>query len=495
MTDTILRRIRLFPCAGRTRRPSTATPGSRRAQLAGALFSLAALTSLLAPATAGAQDAAKLAEEGKKLMGEGKYAEACPKLEEAHKQSPAAGTLYDLASCHEKQGKIATAWLQFIDAEAEARKAGNKRLQADAKARSAMLDLRVPRVTVNVAKDARVEGLEVRLDGAPLDASGFGRPTPVDPGEHKLTAAAPGRKPFEKTFTIKVGGRSTVAVPALAADGSAPAAAAAPAAGGAPAGGAPAEKPADNKAEASVSLTSDSAGAPGAPEPSASGHRAGRFVVDVGIGPSLLIGFIDRGDLSTITSYDYTFRNLAADGNVYDEIAVCNNDICEGVYDPALGVVLGGQAFFGYALKEDLHLGLRVMGGYRLGGGYTLLGGPSGALKMDKLWVGGTLLFGSLAQSAPVTAIYGDIPEAALPYNGDYTQVEVPTAGRTPLPESEIVSTLGFGLAAEISYTLLDRPGAGWSSGALMVSAWPTFVKGFEGFAFNVPVTIGYRFY
>jgi len=487
MADATSRRIRQSPLAGRTRRPRTLLPG--------ALAALALALGLAVSAAAQAQDAGQLLAEGKKLMGARKYAEACPKLEESQKLGPSPATLYELATCHEKQGKIATAWLEFIDAEAEARKAGNKRLQADAKARSAMLDLRVPRMTVKVAKNARVEGLEVQLDGAPLDPSSWGQPTPVDPGEHELTATAPGKKPWEKTVTIKAGGRPTVTVPALAADGAAPAATSAPATTPRTGAAAPDAPTQEGKAEAKASVTLPQPGGSDTPAPSSTGHRAGRFVVDVGVGPSLLIGFIDRGNLSTLTSYDYTFRNLASDGNIYDEIAVCNSDLCEGVYGPSVGLVVGGQAFLGYALSETFHLGVRAMGGYRFGGGYTLLGGPSGSMKLDKLWLGGTLLVGALAQDAPVETVYGDIPEAALPYNNGFEQVEVPTQGRTPLPESEVVSTLGLGLSVEISYTLVDMPSDGWSSGALVVSAWPTFVKGLEGFAFNVPVTIGYRFH
>ena len=51
------------------------------------------------------------------------------------------------------------------------------------------------------------------------------------------------------------------------------------------------------------------------------------------------------------------------------------------------------------------------------------------------------------------------------------------------------------GLSADISYMLLDNPSPGAMSGALMLSAWPMFMKGLSGFSVAVPVGVSYRFY
>jgi len=165
-----------------------------------------------------ADEAEALLKDGKKLMGAGKLAEACPKLEESQKLDPKSSTLLEVAICHEKQGKIATAWSEFIDAEGQARKDGRSKLEGDARQRGRKLEPKLPRITVSVAKDAAVEGLDVKIDGASIDKGDWGKSRPLDPGEHKLSASAPGRKAWEQTVTIKVAEKKAVSVPALAED-------------------------------------------------------------------------------------------------------------------------------------------------------------------------------------------------------------------------------------------------------------------------------------
>ncbi|AKT38301.1 hypothetical protein [Chondromyces crocatus] len=461
--------------------PGDQRPRWMRRALVASLLSLTAVVA--APRPVLAQDAGALLDEGKKLMAAGKLAEACPKLEESYKLGPSPSALYQVALCHEKQGKIATAYVEFIDAEAEARKAGNKALQQDAKVRSAMLESRIPRLTVKVPKDAaEVEGLQVRVDETALERGSWNQAAPVNPGEHKVSASAPGRKPWDKTVKLRAGSKESVTVPALAVDASAsldiP------------------EVPEAHPADATKPGEAGSGGPATPVTPAVTTHRAGRFVFDVGVGPSLLVGLIDRGTVSTAPSYDYEIFNRSADGMILPEIAVCTVDTCQGVYDPSVGLVLGGQAFVGYALQEDLHVGARVLGGVRLGGGYTLLGGPSVSKRFgSNLWAGLSLLVGGVANDAKPVGVRGEIPAELQEFNEGATEVAINVAAQTPLPASEVVGTFAFGGAVEISYQLLDNPSDSWHSGALMVSAWPTFLKGLEGFAISVPVTLGYRFY
>src|SRR5262245_33315596 len=77
----------------------------------------------LAPGMASAQSsgtevalAEMLYRQGRQLMAEGKVSEACPKFAESYRLDAATGTLLNLASCHESERKLATAWLEYSEA-------------------------------------------------------------------------------------------------------------------------------------------------------------------------------------------------------------------------------------------------------------------------------------------------------------------------------------------------------------------------------------------
>ena len=85
----------------------------RRIPLAAALVCAAAIVARAPAARAQAEDQAAaraLFAEGRALMKASKYAEACPKLEAARKLFTSAGILLNLADCHEKIGRAASAW-------------------------------------------------------------------------------------------------------------------------------------------------------------------------------------------------------------------------------------------------------------------------------------------------------------------------------------------------------------------------------------------------
>src|SRR5512140_903687 len=75
------------------------------------------------------------------LAKQGKWADACPFYEASYRDDPKLGTLFHLADCHERIGKIATAWIEFNDAVDFAKQKNDSR-EALAKARA---DALVPR--------------------------------------------------------------------------------------------------------------------------------------------------------------------------------------------------------------------------------------------------------------------------------------------------------------------------------------------------------------
>jgi hypothetical protein len=166
------------------------------------------------PAGQDVATAQALFDEGKRLMGLGNYAEACPKLVESQRIDPGGGTLYAIALCHEGEGKTATAWADFNMALAEARRDRRADREAAAEARIRALEPKLARVRIVAA--AKGPGLEIRRDGTRVGEAQWATPLPIDPGPHTFEAIAPGKKAWQKTVDITGGGSTTdVEVPAL----------------------------------------------------------------------------------------------------------------------------------------------------------------------------------------------------------------------------------------------------------------------------------------
>ena len=167
----------------------------------------------------GAQEqqlAQALFDEARRLMDKKRYGEACPKLAESQRLDPGGGTLLNLAICHEKEGKLATARNDYDEALAVAVKDGRKDRQLIARERLVAVDKSVPRLSVVVPLASDTEDLEVKLDGLVLHRAAWGVATPVDPGAHVLEASAPSRTPWTTSIVIEIAQKKSVDVPALA---------------------------------------------------------------------------------------------------------------------------------------------------------------------------------------------------------------------------------------------------------------------------------------
>jgi hypothetical protein len=211
---------------------------------AGAVLVMLAVGS---PAHAGSNEEAAaeaLFMEGKRLMAEGKYSLACPKLAESERLDPAVGTLLNLGECYEKNGQTASAWAAFRAAASLGRKDHQEEKERVARERAAAIEGRLSRLTITVSPEARAANVQVKRDGVALLDASWGSPIPIDPGKHVVEAAAPGKKPWSQTVDLPAGGGSVVVnVPALVTD-------TAPPAGPTPPGVAPALASATEQASA-----------------------------------------------------------------------------------------------------------------------------------------------------------------------------------------------------------------------------------------------------
>ena len=109
-----------------------------------------------------------LFREGRELIEKGEVDAACEKFAESQRLDASSGTLLNLASCHEKQGKTATAWAEFLAAARLARTQGRPERSKEAESRAAALEPTL--AYVRITMDDPVEGLTIHRDEVQLDA-------------------------------------------------------------------------------------------------------------------------------------------------------------------------------------------------------------------------------------------------------------------------------------------------------------------------------------
>lgn len=143
-----------------------------------------AATGAASPADEAAAEA--LFASGKELMTARRWDEACEKFAASRALSSGIGVTMWLAECHERAGRLASAWLFFRDAEALARRSGDGR-SALAESRARALEPRLTRVRVAVRDDQR--DLDVLRDGVRLPRAARDTPAPLDPGRYRFAFA------------------------------------------------------------------------------------------------------------------------------------------------------------------------------------------------------------------------------------------------------------------------------------------------------------------
>ncbi|HEY6459062.1 MAG TPA: hypothetical protein VIY73_02895 [Polyangiaceae bacterium] len=249
----------------------------RRGLVLGTLGTALVIACTVAPRTAFAGDddvasAQVLFEEGRRLMTQRDWGAACPKLAESQRLSPAIGTEFNLADCWEHLGRLASAWDAFIEVVDQTHRRGELDREHAARQRANLLEPRLGKLVIDVPASARAPGLEVRRDGVPLRDSLWGIPVPIDAGDHRIEASAPGRAPWSATAKTSDGRVATLRVPDLAPGPASPTPTA-------PVSPSPAPAPA-------LALSSPPIPVPPAPSPETSPDHTAAFLV---LGASVLL--------------------------------------------------------------------------------------------------------------------------------------------------------------------------------------------------------------
>jgi hypothetical protein len=186
----------------------------------GLCVGMALVTSLGCPPAGHAQTdqeragARVAAQAGLDAFDSQKWAEALDLFARAESLLHAPVHLYYIGYSRMKLGKLVGAREAFLKLTnehipASAPKAF-KDAQKDAAKELALLEPRIPQVTIVVAPEGKKP--TVKLDGESLPPALLGLPTPVDPGTHSVVATADGWASDPVKVTVKEGGRETVSV-------------------------------------------------------------------------------------------------------------------------------------------------------------------------------------------------------------------------------------------------------------------------------------------
>lgn len=159
-------------------------------------------------ATAESDNAAQLLlaetlyREGRRLAAEHRYDEAAAKLSESYRIDPGVGTLLALAVCHEAQGRLATAWVEFSDAMRAAQRDKREDRVQLAREHLTQIEPKLSRLTIAIAPQETGVALELRLDGVRIGPAALGVAVPIDPGHHRIDATSPGKLSFSQEVTV-----------------------------------------------------------------------------------------------------------------------------------------------------------------------------------------------------------------------------------------------------------------------------------------------------
>ncbi|MBI5536360.1 MAG: tetratricopeptide repeat protein [Deltaproteobacteria bacterium] len=409
------------------------------------------LVAWMTPAVALADDkgeAERLFQEGRGLMLQKRFAEACPKIEQSQRLDPHVGTLLNLAACHEQVGRFAAAWVEYQQALTAARAEGQKDRERLALERIEVVEPRVPWLTLRVAQRPAIHGLSVTLDGASIPPAAWEKEMPVDPGEHLVSATAPSHKAWQVKVELRESEHKAVDVSALEAIEPAPPAPAHTDTPPAPVAPAVVPKQTVEKPPASPS----------------------RWSFEIG----LFGGYLGASGGRVQPQVDP--RSIALrDTNGAD--SDCSYAGCSYTLHDGNGGVVGVNLSGSYALSDTVRIGGRLLAGPRIGrgGGSLWAFGPTMTLQIsDTVWTGVSALIGGGSASG-----YGEVAPPARYYQ----------AGGGPYVMDSSYGDPALGAAVELGMILAKLP-----RGSVGVSVMPLFLRADNGTMWTVPLNVSYRF-
>lgn len=155
--------------------------------------------------------ASSLFQQARSKMEVGDFTAACPLLDESFRQDPKPGTLFTLANCRDREGKLAAAsgrygeYIRTVDAMAQAPERKRHAERRDmAEKRLQELEKEVPTLKL-VWQGGFPSDVKVRIDEVDISTTTLGLALPFDPGEHIVQIRRPGYSDFSRRLELKKG--------------------------------------------------------------------------------------------------------------------------------------------------------------------------------------------------------------------------------------------------------------------------------------------------
>lgn len=141
--------------------------------------------------------------QGREAMQRGAFGLAAEKLEDSQAIDAAVGTLLNLATCYEELNRTASAWVTYKRAAALARAQQQTDREAFAREKAASLKSSLAYIVVEPSDPPK--DLKILRDDEEIPRRLWGKPVPVDPGDYRVVARAPGRPLVERGVTAAPG--------------------------------------------------------------------------------------------------------------------------------------------------------------------------------------------------------------------------------------------------------------------------------------------------
>ena len=139
---------------------------------------------------------------------------ACETFAESQRLDPGTGTALNLAACHQQEGKLASAWVEFREAVTALHRENRPDRLRFALDHLAEIQPRLAFVTLLVPESPRGHAPAVRLDGRELGPAAWSVPIPVDAGWHEAVAQSTGAGLWRATIKIRDGEHRVLSIPA-----------------------------------------------------------------------------------------------------------------------------------------------------------------------------------------------------------------------------------------------------------------------------------------